>query len=179
MPRAILCLASLMLAACNAHQEPVKAVGAEPAVGAAPSAPLVAEAAAPQQVAPAVAVAPQQVAPAEALAPQQTVTTAATPVAAGNTPGGLYAACRDRMEKPESDGECKVDGDCAIAGCSREVCTNRTAAGDIFTTCEVRPCFRAVTTCGCKEGRCTWNLADKMPEGTWHKIDLPEDQRPR
>jgi eight-cysteine-cluster-containing protein len=167
MSRLVACLAFLLLTACNAHQESARVASAEP-VATVLAAPVVAEATAPSTVS----------GGAQEAADPTTVTPVAS-AATGGTPAELYAQCHDRMEKPEADDECKSDGDCAIAGCSREVCTSKSAAATVFTTCERKPCFRAVTTCGCNEGHCTWALADKMPEGTWHRIDLPDPYTPR
>ena len=75
----------------------------------------------------------------------------------------LYAACHDRMEMPETDGECTVDADCAPIGCGGEVCAKAGTTGLMFT-CEDRPCFHVVTACGCHTGRCSWGLASDPPE---------------
>jgi len=70
----------------------------------------------------------------------------------------LYAQCEDRLEQPESEGECSSDADCAPAGCSGERCITKAAAKDLMGTCEMLPCFQVVDTCGCVEGRCRWSL---------------------
>ena len=80
------------------------------------------------------------------------------------TPAELYASCKDRMELPQADAECKADSDCATAGCGGEVCTTATAKADVMTACEEKVCFKVVDTCGCHEGHCTWTLLDKVPE---------------
>ena len=76
-------------------------------------------------------------------------------------PAALYAACRDRVEGPEQDGECTTDDDCAAAGCSGEVCLAAARAEGLTTTCEVLPCFAVLDACGCHEGRCTWTLGER------------------
>jgi len=69
-----------------------------------------------------------------------------------------YAACRARVEEPEADGECTTDADCAVAGCSGEICTTAAAVGELMSTCEVDPCFAVLDHCGCQAGRCSWSL---------------------
>jgi eight-cysteine-cluster-containing protein len=89
--------------------------------------------------------------PAPALAP--------APAPAGETsPAALYASCEPYVEGPQSDGECRADGDCARAGCGLVVCTTATSATDLMTTCEDRPCYAVLDTCGCHDGRCTWTV---------------------
>lgn len=83
----------------------------------------------------------------------------------GPSPASLYAECRDRVEGREKDGECSTDADCAKAGCSGEVCVTAALAPEVMTTCEGRPCFAVLETCGCVEGRCSWSLTDTVPEG--------------
>jgi len=89
---------------------------------------------------------------------------------AAPTPASLYAACRDRVEQPETEGECKADGDCAAAGCSQEICTTAAAAKDVTSTCEVRECFQVLDHCGCVQGKCTWSLKDTVPVRTPHAL---------
>ncbi len=82
---------------------------------------------------------------------------------AEKTPQGLYEQCRDRVEEPQKSGECSVDADCARTGCGAEVCTTAAAAKDVMSTCEVRPCFSVLDTCGCHEGVCDWTLKAEIP----------------
>ncbi len=77
--------------------------------------------------------------------------------------GDLLAACHDRMELPEADGECRSDADCGTIGCGGEVCAKAGTTGLMFT-CEDRPCFHVVEGCGCHDGRCTWSLKEGVPE---------------
>ncbi len=79
------------------------------------------------------------------------------------TPAELYAACRDRMEGVEADGECKADADCAPAGCGGEVCVPAAKKAEITTTCEEQACFKVVEACGCHEGKCTWTVMAELP----------------
>ena len=92
-------------------------------------------------------------------------------------PASLYETCRGRVEGPEQDGECDDDDDCATAGCSGEVCATTEAVAGLMTTCEVRPCFAALDSCGCVEGRCSWSLKDgpvsPLPGGG-QPISLPQ-----
>lgn len=96
--------------------------------------------------------------PGEAPTASQATPDAAAPHAAA----ALYASCEERLEGPEADGECSSDADCMATGCSSEVCTTKASAGDLMTTCEVLPCFSAVDSCGCVEGRCRWSLAEAV-----------------
>jgi len=83
---------------------------------------------------------------------------------AAATPASMYAACRDRVEQPEADGECKTAADCGVSGCGGELCAAK-SHGAIASTCEVRACFSVLDSCGCVEGRCTWSLKAAVPEG--------------
>jgi eight-cysteine-cluster-containing protein len=71
-------------------------------------------------------------------------------------PKALYAACRERVEGAEKDGECTTDADCAPTGCSREVCAPKSV--NVSTACDVQPCFAVLDHCGCVAGHCSWSL---------------------
>jgi eight-cysteine-cluster-containing protein len=88
-------------------------------------------------------------------------------------PKSAYARLRTRVEEPEKAGECKVDADCARAGCGSEVCTATASVSSVVTTCEVLPLFSALDACGCHEGSCTWTLK-AAPLGL-QPITLPGD----
>lgn len=93
--------------------------------------------------------------------PPQTAPT--SPVVESPTPqdaASLYNACLQRVEGSEVAGECTVDADCAVAGCSREVCLPAAKAPEVITTCEVLPCFSVLSSCGCKEGLCNWTVTE-------------------
>ena len=83
--------------------------------------------------------------------------------AAQVTPASLYEECRGRVEGRETAGECETDADCQSAGCSQEVCTTKALAAEVMSTCEVRPCFSVLDTCGCNDGVCAWSLKDTVP----------------
>ena len=57
-----------------------------------------------------------------------------------------------------SSAECSVDSDCAVAGCSSQMCVPK-ALSDIVTTCEYLPEYDclSLTTCGCHGGECGWD----------------------
>lgn len=60
-------------------------------------------------------------------------------------------------------GACSSDTDCFRTGCSGQIC----AAEDVLTTCEFREefaCFQdpAITTCGCDDGRCTFDATPAL-----------------
>lgn len=93
------------------------------------------------------------------------------------SPRSLYDACHDRVEGVESVGECKVDADCAKAGCGQEVCVPKAASGGVVTTCEVQPCFSVLDACGCHAGRCTWTLLDIMPASP--RVAVPPSDVPQ
>lgn len=71
----------------------------------------------------------------------------------------LYAACQERVEGKTAPGECKVDGDCAKAGCSSEVCVATVNAADVITSCDVLPCFAVLKACGCVDTQCKWEVS--------------------
>lgn len=73
-------------------------------------------------------------------------------------PKALYEGCKARVEGEEKDGECKENADCAVAGCSKEVCVTATAAPSINTLCDQQACFAVLNQCGCVAGRCSWSL---------------------
>ena len=119
--------------------------------------------------------APAEPAPEEQPAPQP----AAEPQPAEVTPQSLYEECRDRVENPQADEECSSDADCKAPGCGSEVCTTAVAAADIMTTCEDKPCFEVLDTCGCHEGQCTWTLKAELPEAPAPApAPAPDDAKP-
>jgi len=70
-----------------------------------------------------------------------------------------YAECKERVELPESGGECAVDDDCAPGGCNLTVCTTTAAVQEgLMTSCDVEPCAEILKECGCVSGRCQWSL---------------------
>jgi len=79
------------------------------------------------------------------------------------SPEELYEMCEPRLEEPRVDGECTSDDDCATAGCAAEVCTTRSAAADVRTTCENKLCFSILEACGCVDGQCSWSIKDAVP----------------
>jgi eight-cysteine-cluster-containing protein len=91
----------------------------------------------------------------------------------------LYGMCRERVEGRETPGECVSDADCQKAGCSGEVCVAVPQAAGMMTTCEIRPCYAALDSCGCQEGLCRWTLKegpiDPLPGGG-QPIPLPLPQ---
>lgn len=90
------------------------------------------------------------------------VTPPPAPVAV-QTPAELYGECKDRVEGPQKDDECKTDADCATSGCGNEVCTTAAEKGNVMTTCEDKLCFKVLDSCGCHEGECTWTLKAETP----------------
>ncbi|PIY60389.1 hypothetical protein COY95_02025 [Candidatus Woesearchaeota archaeon CG_4_10_14_0_8_um_filter_47_5] len=54
--------------------------------------------------------------------------------------------------------ECTASADCAVGGCSGQLCGTREKMQDIMTTCEFRKeygCY-SLTSCSCISGRCQW-----------------------
>ena len=74
----------------------------------------------------------------------------------------LYEGCRDRLELPESDNECVQDSDCSKGGCGSGLCIPTQVAKTMGSTCEVRPCFSTLDSCGCQAGKCQWTLKEGM-----------------
>ena len=92
-------------------------------------------------------------------------------------PQAAYEQCRERVEGPESDGECTTDSDCTTGGCSGELCATPASLEGMMSTCEMLPCFRVLDSCGCNEGRCSWTVAaPKAGEGPPTVILPPKDQ---
>jgi eight-cysteine-cluster-containing protein len=89
-------------------------------------------------------------------------------------PEALYLACEDRVEQPETDGECSVDEDCVRAGCSAETCVAKESAEELLSTCEILPCFEVLDVCGCQMGRCRWSLKATLNERPLLPIIRPE-----
>jgi len=74
-------------------------------------------------------------------------------------PAALYADCETRVEGSDKEGECSADADCVAAGCSKELCiSTKEAESGVMSTCEMRPCFTVLETCGCDAGRCRWRV---------------------
>jgi eight-cysteine-cluster-containing protein len=82
-----------------------------------------------------------------------------TPVPVSQSPEELYKSCEPRVEGPSTPNECTKDSDCASTGCSNEVCMLATKAAEIMTTCDIQICFSVLSSCGCKEGLCSWTIA--------------------
>ena len=114
--------------------------------------------------------APTQTAPAPLPAPE--------PAEPKVTPAELYEQCKDRMENPQADGACKVDADCASAGCGQEVCTTVAQSKTWNTTCEDKACFKVADSCGCHDGKCTWTLKAEVPAGSGKQNKLPPSLPP-
>ena len=75
------------------------------------------------------------------------------------SPAEMYADCKDRVEGEDKPGECQSDADCQKAGCSKELCiSTEQAEQGVMSTCEVRPCFQALSACGCDAGVCSWSV---------------------
>ena len=76
----------------------------------------------------------------------------------------FLAACTtaiDKQHNVDSNGpgyECAVDSDCAVGGCSSQLCLQKDLAKDVITTCEYREkygCYK-LTSCGCVDNKCEW-----------------------
>lgn len=165
----------LLLLACTSL--PIPGLNNSPSAAPPPAAPVA------PMAAPAAAPPPQAAAPDAAASVPVAVPVATTPVANTSVPVSppgapvvpaaitpamltaqtLYGACRERVEQPESAGECGIDSDCVAVGCSKEVCVSNRIANEIATSCTTQPCFPYLDHCGCHAGLCEWSL--KIPEG--------------
>jgi eight-cysteine-cluster-containing protein len=95
--------------------------------------------------------------------------------ASGGDPQSLYQSCLSRVEGRGKPGECSTDADCTKAGCSQEMCIARAEAAGVMSTCEVRPCFAVLDSCGCQAGQCTWSLKSEAPViPNSRTIELPQ-----
>lgn len=59
----------------------------------------------------------------------------------------------DRVEGTSFKNECTRDSDCAVGGCSGEVCS---AEAGVTTTCDVLGFSPKGLGCGCLNGQCVW-----------------------
>ncbi len=61
--------------------------------------------------------------------------------------------------------ECSSDGDCAIGGCSSQICgvKGQVEEIEIITTCEFKSEYECLklTSCGCVENKCAWREDDE------------------
>ena len=59
--------------------------------------------------------------------------------------------------------ECVQDSDCAVGGCSSQICGVKGQVEEIITTCEYRSEYVCLelTSCGCVDDRCGWKENDK------------------
>ena len=152
----------ILLLACTSL--PIPGLNNTPTVAPPPAASVVPVSAPPPSAPVATAVATPPATP-----PVDAAPTVATP--AMRTPQTFYAACRERVEEPQSAGECGIDSDCVAVGCSKEVCVSERVAGEIATSCTTQPCFPYLDKCGCHAGVCEWSL--KLPEGTLTTLPGP------
>jgi len=56
------------------------------------------------------------------------------------------------------DFECLKDSDCAVAGCSSQLCVVAGDAEGVVTTCDFKEEYNCLrfTNCGCNERKCSW-----------------------
>ncbi len=55
-------------------------------------------------------------------------------------------------------GYCEGDNDCIVAGCSNQVCQNKTE--QVFTTCDWKECYdysKYGLSCKCISNKCQWS----------------------
>lgn len=60
--------------------------------------------------------------------------------------------------------ECTSDSDCAVGGCSGQLCGPKDEVKDIATTCEWREvydCYK-LTSCSCVDNGCIWEENDEF-----------------
>ncbi|MFH1053403.1 MAG: eight-cysteine-cluster domain-containing protein [Candidatus Woesearchaeota archaeon] len=65
--------------------------------------------------------------------------------------------------------ECNSDDECAIGGCSSQLCilkTDQDIGGGFFSTCEYKEEYGCVklTECSCVKGICQWKQNDEFTE---------------
>ncbi|MDD5178145.1 MAG: eight-cysteine-cluster domain-containing protein [Candidatus Nanoarchaeia archaeon] len=55
-----------------------------------------------------------------------------------------------------SGDQCTIKDDCAVAGCSNQLCVKSEEASGIITTCEFKPEYNCLkyTSCTCNNGYC-------------------------
>lgn len=54
--------------------------------------------------------------------------------------------------------QCTSDADCAVGGCSKQVCGKKGEVEKVITTCEYKEEYSCLllTNCGCVSGTCKW-----------------------
>ncbi len=76
----------------------------------------------------------------------------------------ILAGCQHAVESdlPDSMLMCDTDADCAVGGCSNQLCGNADAIEGIISTCEYREEYQCLelSACGCHAGRCGWEATD-------------------
>ena len=67
----------------------------------------------------------------------------------------LISSCTQKTPK---NIECNTDNDCAIAGCSSQLCLEKDKADGAITTCEYRAEYECLkeTSCSCINYKCEW-----------------------
>ena len=71
----------------------------------------------------------------------------------------LINGCYNPVADDNSSGfECNKDSDCALAGCSSQLCVSAEKTSEIMTTCEYREEYSCLklTNCGCTDNKCMW-----------------------
>jgi len=71
---------------------------------------------------------------------------------------GLFILGAEGCNVDSPDIECLKDSDCAVAGCSSQLCVPADKSEGLITTCEFKDeytCLR-FTSCGCNQGKCSW-----------------------
>ena len=70
--------------------------------------------------------------------------------------------------------ECITDSDCAVGGCSSQVCTTKELAPAVVTTCEYRSEYACLglAGCGCISNKCQWDT--EKPAYQQCIADLPD-----
>ena len=71
----------------------------------------------------------------------------------------LYEGCRDRLELRRVTNECVQDSTAPKAVVEVNY-ASQDVAKTMGSTCEVRPCFATLNSCGCQAGKCQWTLKE-------------------
>ncbi|MBS3151539.1 eight-cysteine-cluster domain-containing protein [Candidatus Woesearchaeota archaeon] len=78
----------------------------------------------------------------------------------------LISGCSLLADNKNKNIECASNSDCAVVGCSSQLCVSADKASEIITTCEYREEYSCLklTSCDCINNKCQWLENDNYNE---------------
>ncbi|MFH1181582.1 MAG: eight-cysteine-cluster domain-containing protein [Candidatus Woesearchaeota archaeon] len=76
----------------------------------------------------------------------------------------LLAGCKSASPEQIPEGmQCASDSDCAVGGCSGELCGAKGEVEEVMTACVYQQSYQCLklTSCGCVNGLCQWDRNSK------------------